>query len=74
MEHIRIRVFPDANKARVEEIAEKDLIEVHVVSPASSGAANREAVQLLAEYLQTGKQIRIVSGHKRQQKIIAITN
>lgn len=74
VEHLRVRVFPDAAKRQVKLADGEDLIHVHVVASPASGAANREMLQLLGQYLQTGKQIRIVSGHRRPQKIIAITS
>lgn len=74
VKHIRVRVFPGARKAKVEHAENGEMIMVHVVAAAASGAANKEMLQLIRQYLQTDKQIRIVSGHRQPQKIIAITN
>lgn len=74
VKHMRVRVFPGARKAKVEHAESGDMIKVHVVAAAASGAANKEMLQLIRQYLQTDRQIRIVSGHKQPQKIIAITN
>lgn len=72
--HVRITVFPESGESRVEAQKESAGFNVYVRSAAVSGAANKEAIHLLREFLDVGGQIRIVSGHRRPQKIISITN
>lgn len=70
--HIRITVFPESADAQVRPQNTPGAYDVYVQSPATSGAANREAIKLIRNFLSIDTQIRIVSGHKSPQKILEI--
>jgi uncharacterized protein (TIGR00251 family) len=72
--HIRITVFPNSDDSYVKQEEVDASYNVYVQSAASDGRANKEAVQLMRRYLGIDKQIRIVSGHRSKQKIIAIAD
>lgn len=70
--HIRIRVIPNSSDSSVEKSKEGAAYTVYVRSAAESGRANKEAIRLIKAFLGVKRQIRIVSGHRSQQKILAI--
>jgi uncharacterized protein (TIGR00251 family) len=71
-QHIRITVFPESSKAQVKQRSDT-AYSVYVQASASDGAANKEALETLREYLKISGQIRIVSGHRAPKKIVEIT-
>lgn len=71
-ELIAITVRPRSSRARVELTPEDGFV-ARVHAPASEGAANREAVELLAKALGVPKSaVRIVRGQKSRSKEIDV--
>lgn len=74
MKYIRIKVLPSSKKSAIIKIAE-DVYEIKTKSKAESNNANKEALGLLSERLNIKpNKLRIISGHKRPNKIIEILN
>jgi hypothetical protein len=69
---LSVIVHPNSKRPRVE----KDLlgtVQVYVAAPPLEGKANREAVEALAAYFQTGaNRIILISGQKSKQKVFEI--
>ncbi len=69
---IEVKVHPRSSRSKVEERGEGKY-EVWVCSPPERGKANREVIELLADYFGVKKgDIRIVSGEKAKKKIIEV--
>jgi uncharacterized protein YggU (UPF0235/DUF167 family) len=71
--HIRIEVFPESADPRVEKDQDQNSFKVYVDAPAENGQANQAAIAAIRNRLRISGQIRIVSGHRAQKKIIAVT-
>lgn len=69
--HVPIHVIPEAETNTVKD-ADDGILKVLTTEPATAGKANKAAITLMQEYLDTNQRIRIVSGHKQQRKILAI--
>jgi uncharacterized protein (TIGR00251 family) len=69
--HLTVRVEPGAETNAVEDIGD-GILKVTTIKPAAEGQANTAVVKLLRNYLQTYDAVRIVSGHKQRNKIVAI--
>lgn len=69
-DHVSVRVTADADDNTIER--ESDTLIVTTTAPVESGQANQAVKNLVREYLSVDSQIRIVSGHKSRQKILAI--
>jgi len=68
---VKIKVIPNAGKNEV--IKEGEILKVKVSSPPSKGKANKEVIELLANFFEVKKNcIRIVKGEKSREKIIEI--
>lgn len=70
--HIRITVYPGSSKDYVETCKDRDAFNVYVRAQAVNGEANKAALQCVRNFLDIDGQIRIVSGHRSPQKILAI--
>ncbi len=72
--YVRATVYPGAKKANVTVVGEHRL-EIMVREPAEQNLANMKVQELVAEhYGVTARQVRILSGHHSQRKILSITN
>lgn len=69
-DHISVRVTPGANKNTIDR--EDDILIITTTAPAASGQANQAVKDIVRQYLSVNGQIRIVSGHKSRQKILAV--
>jgi|YelNatPaOPRAMG01_1025707.scaffolds.fasta_scaffold02323_19 uncharacterized protein (TIGR00251 family) len=68
---ITVRVKPNSGKQEVK--VENDVYTVTLNSPPLEGKANRELIEVLADYFNVPKsRIDIVSGHKGRVKIVDI--
>ncbi|MBI4020290.1 MAG: DUF167 domain-containing protein [Candidatus Aenigmarchaeota archaeon] len=73
METIKVRVIPNAKKALVSEDANG--LRDYVRAAAEGGKANRELLELLAEYLSVKKSsVEIIRGFKSREKVIKINS
>lgn len=69
---ISLTVKPNARHASVEKISEAEF-RISVRAPAQQGAANRAAIEALAEFLAVPKStIRIVRGQSSRKKLVEI--
>jgi uncharacterized protein YggU (UPF0235/DUF167 family) len=71
--HITVRVEPDADETSVDQI-DDDILKVTTTKPAQAGAANKAVVQLVRDFVSANGSVRIVSGHKQGNKIVAISD
>jgi uncharacterized protein len=68
---IKVRVIPKASRNLVKK--EDDHIKVYLTKPAQGGLANRQLIELLAEFLNVKKyQLEIIGGHKIRDKVIRV--
>jgi uncharacterized protein (TIGR00251 family) len=68
--YLKITVFPDFKKELIEKISE-DTFKFYIRESAERGMANKKVLKILSEIFPN-KQIRIVSGHLLQKKLIQI--
>ena len=69
---ISVIVKPNATRVGVEEIADREF-RVAVRAPAQNGAANRAAIEALAEFLAVPKStLRIIRGQSARKKLVQI--
>ncbi len=69
---IKVRVIPNAPKSEIVKIS-PHTFKVKVKSPPTKGKANRELVELVAEYFKIKKSsVKITSGEKTKDKTILI--
>ena len=67
-----VKVFPRAKKAGVEEI-EKNTYKVRVLAAPEKGAANREVIAALADFLDIPPSaLKIIRGEKSRNKLIQV--
>jgi len=81
---IKIKVFPGEKKREVTKKAEdrfearkkaEDRFEARVKAKPQEGQANREVVQLLADYFQVSEErVKLLRGTKRRNKTFEISN
>lgn len=69
--HLSVHVIPEADTNTVKDTGD-GILKVLTTEPATAGKANKAAITLMQEYLDTNQPIRIVSGHRQQRKILAI--
>lgn len=69
--HLTVRVESDAEADTVEDIGD-GILKATTKKSASEGQANKAVIELLRSYLKTDKPVRVVSGHKQRNKIVAI--
>jgi len=68
----QVKVKPNAQKQKIEEVADGSLI-VHLKSPPVEGKANEELIKLLAKKFEVpGYQIIIKSGRSSRNKLVEI--
>ncbi len=68
---LHIRVIPKSSKNFIKE--ENNSFKAYLTKPAQSGLANKQLIELLAEYLNLKKyQFRIIRGEKSRDKVIEI--
>ncbi len=68
---IKVRVIPNAPKSEIKE--ESGIFKVYLKSVPEKGKANKELVEVLAEYFKVKKsQVEIIYGAKNREKIIFI--
>lgn len=71
MKKIKIKVIPNAKKAKVLQAGE--LFKVYVNAPAVDGKANKALIEVLSEHFNIRKSaIKIVRGEKSREKIVEI--
>ncbi|MGB9721555.1 MAG: DUF167 domain-containing protein [bacterium] len=69
---ITVNVIPNAKKREVIELG-KNLYKVKLISPPEKGKANKELIEVLADYFGTKKSnIRIIRGEFTKEKIVEI--
>lgn len=72
MNLIRIKAFPDARKAAVEEVSPK-VLRVFVREDAQENRANHAVIRAVgAFYNIPHNKLRMISGHQKQAKILQI--
>lgn len=72
MNIIRVKAFPDAKKAHIEETAPKTL-RVFVREDAQENRANHAVIRAVAARYQIPEnKLRMISGHRSQNKMIRI--
>lgn len=71
--HLNVRVTPQADTNAVEDAGD-GILKVMTTKPAADGAANEAVIKLVRDYLGTDVSVRIVSGHKQTNKILAIAD
>lgn len=70
--HIKVKVFPNAKKDAIKEIS-KDKFECFVKERTQQNAANKKMIGILACYFKLPEnKLRIIKGHRGQNKIILI--
>lgn len=70
---VRVRVIPRAKKSEIIKVNEHHL-KVRLVSPPVKDRANRELIELLAEYYSIQKSaIKIVKGQHSREKFVEIS-
>ncbi|MBU4345698.1 MAG: DUF167 domain-containing protein [Candidatus Omnitrophica bacterium] len=68
---LNIRVIPKSSRTKVQK--ENGGWRVYLTKPAHQGLANKQLIDLLAEYFNLKRyQIRIIKGEKSRNKIIEI--
>ncbi len=66
---LNIRVIPKASKNLIKK--ENRGLKVYLTKPAQDGLANKQLIELLADYLNIKKhQIRIIKGEKSRDKLV----
>jgi uncharacterized protein (TIGR00251 family) len=65
-----LKVRPDAG---TDEISEKNgELQVKVKAPARDNKANLAVIRLISKHF--GREVRIISGHKRKRKVVEISD
>jgi hypothetical protein len=68
---LNIRVIPKSSKNFIKK--ENNYFKVYLTKPAQDNLANKQLIELLAEYLNIKKyQIRIIKGEKSRDKLVKI--
>ena len=72
MLRLNIKVIPRAKKEKIERLSDNEL-KVHLTAPPVEGAANKQLIELLADYFGVKKrQIRIVRGQRGRSKVVEV--
>lgn len=67
---IRVRAFPDARKAHIEEV-EPYVLRIFVREPAKNNMANRKILAEVARFYQIPEnKLRMITGHRGMSKLI----
>jgi len=70
---MQVRVVLKSSKVLVKK--ENDYLKVYLTKPACEGLANKQLIELLADYLKIKKyRIEIIKGHKSKNKVIKISD
>ena len=68
---LKIRVIPKSSRNFIQK--ENDSLKVYLTKPAQDGLANKQLIDLLADYLNTKKYlIRIIKGQNSRIKLVEI--
>lgn len=71
--YVRVLVFAGTKREYIQEVGE-NRFEVAVKAPAERNLANERVRELIAEKFQvSAAQVRIISGHHSQRKMLSIT-
>jgi len=71
---IRIKTHPDSKKERIEELS-PEKFEVWIKEKAENNFANNRLIEIIGKYFKIrNNQIKIISGHKKPNKIFEILN
>lgn len=71
---ISVKVSPRAAKQEINRVGNREF-RVKVKSPPEKGEANKEVVEVIAEYFDVPKsKVSILKGHTKRKKIIEIKN
>ncbi len=72
--YVRVTVYPGAKKEHIKHVGE-NRFEIQVREPAEQNLANARILELVAEqYKVAVRQVRMISGHHSQRKILSIIN
>ena len=72
MQTIRVKTFPDAKKEHVEEVS-PHVLRIFVRESAERNMANQAVIRAVAKFYNIPeKKLRIQTGHRMQNKTIAI--
>lgn len=70
--YIKVKVVPRAKKSEIIKL-DKDYLKVKVLSPAIKNKANKEMMELLADYYGVNKSaVKIIRGEHFREKLIEI--
>ena len=69
--YIRVKVKPKAQKNEITGLLDDGTIKISVKAPPERGKANEVVIELLQEKYKT-KNVKIISGHTSQIKLIRI--
>ena len=70
--YIKVKVVPRAKKSEIIKL-DKDYLKVKVLSPAIKNKANKEMIELLADYYNVNKAaIKIIKGEHSREKLVKI--
>ncbi len=68
---LNIRVIPKSGRALIKK--ENNCLKVYLTKPPEGGLANKQLIDLLAEYLNKKRyQIKILKGKKSRDKLVEI--
>jgi len=68
---IKVKVFPNSKKEKIIEKSENSF-EIWVKEKPVKGQANRAVTNLLSDYFNKSKKIKLVKGFKKKNKIFSI--
>jgi uncharacterized protein YggU (UPF0235/DUF167 family) len=72
MSIIRVKAFPDAKKEWIEEV-EPNKLRIFVREPAERNLANKRVLTLVANFYEIPQnRLKIITGHRGQNKIIQV--
>jgi uncharacterized protein YggU (UPF0235/DUF167 family) len=72
MRHIKVKVFPDFKKQKIEMSA-PDAFRVYIREKAQDNMANKGLIRALANHFSLPEtSLRIINGHHRSNKVIEI--
>lgn len=70
--YVKVRVQPDSKKERVAKVGKQEY-EMMVKEPAERNMANKRVREILAgEYNKSIGEVRMISGHRSQSKMLYI--
>lgn len=68
---IKVKVFPKSNREIIKKIKE-DKYEIYVIEKARDNEANVRILEILRQLFENNRGVRIIKGHKTQNKIIEV--